>query len=109
MILVLAGSRRSKGYAFVTFSSLDDAKAAHENITNEMPTLGGRQLRVDYSRQHQSVISQPISDTVFVANLTSQITSDTLREPFSKYGEVVNIRLGKLSPSALFVFFRFGC
>jgi len=104
--LVLAANRQSKGYSFVTFSSLDDAKAAHEHITNEMPKLGGRQIRVSYSRQHQSVVSQAVSSTVFVANLSGQITNDALREPFSKFGDVVDVRISKLLrlPSESFFF-----
>jgi len=89
------------------FSSLNHAKAAHERITNEMPKLGGRQIRVCYSRQHQSVISQPVSNTVFVANLSGQITDGALREIFSEFGEVVDVRITQLDGNRSIAWIKF--
>ncbi|KAF8324701.1 uncharacterized protein EI90DRAFT_3129665 [Cantharellus anzutake] len=87
--------RRSKGYVFIAFSSLDLAKAAYQSFTLDPPTIGGRPLRFYYSNQNKSVITQPISNTVFIANLSPTVTEDIIRESFSKFGDIVQVHIAR--------------
>lgn len=84
---------KSRGFAFVRMSSIDDCNAVIENL--DRVELDGRALRVNFSHQPQS--REPLyaetEHKLFVGNLDWSVTSDALREVFEKCGNVVGARV----------------
>ena len=52
-----------------------------------------QQPRQDRAKQYGDRVRSPPSSTIFVANLAFSATSDAVGEEFSKYAEVVGVRL----------------
>ncbi|KAM9315587.1 nucleolin [Gastrophryne carolinensis] len=70
---------RPKGFAFVEFSSLEDAKEALESCNNT--EIEGRTIRIEYSQSGGPQGSSQ-SKTLFVRGLSEDTTEETLKEAF---------------------------
>ncbi|XP_067851345.1 nucleolin [Heptranchias perlo] len=70
---------RPKGFAFVKFESIEDAKEALENHSNT--EIEGRTVRLDFSNQGQRSGDGP-SKTLFIRGLSDDTTEETLKEAF---------------------------
>ncbi|GCB78927.1 hypothetical protein scyTo_0020730, partial [Scyliorhinus torazame] len=70
---------RPKGFAFVKFESVEDAKEALENHSNT--EIEGRTVRLDFSNQGNRSGDGP-SKTLFVRGLSDDTTEETLKEAF---------------------------
>lgn len=79
-------SRRNKGFAYVEFKRVGDAKKALKLNGTE---LLGRTVAVFPARKKEN---KPIF-TVFVKNLSYDTTKDQLKEYFGKFGPIFNISL----------------
>lgn len=84
---------RSRGFAFVTMSSVEDCKRVIENLDGS--EYAGRILRVNFSDKPKPKLPlYPETDyKLFVGNLTWSVTSETLTELFQEYGDVVGARV----------------
>ncbi|KAJ4956821.1 hypothetical protein NE237_013604 [Protea cynaroides] len=84
---------RSRGFAFVTMSSMEDAKAVIENLDGSI--YGGQTLRVNFSdkpRPREPIY--PETDyKLFVGNLSWSVTSESLLQVFQEYGNVAGARV----------------
>jgi len=86
---------RSRGRAFIKFSSAEEAEAGLAVNGKEHM---GRDLAVKWSSEKPSwndtkPVAKSPSKTVYVRNMSYSTTEDTLREFFADCGEVVDIRL----------------
>lgn len=94
-------TERSRGFAFVTMSTVEEAKAAIQKFNGS--EVGGRFLRVnfpEFPRGSRRQISRPFGSNVadsphrvYVGNLSYSTTEDTLRSTFEKVGNVLSARL----------------
>ncbi|ONK63886.1 uncharacterized protein A4U43_C07F19940 [Asparagus officinalis] len=84
---------RSRGFAFVTMSSVEDCEAVIQNLDGSQ--YGGRTLRVNFSdKPKPKEPLYPESDyKLFVGNLSWSVTSESLTEVFQEYGNVVGARV----------------
>ncbi|CAH9095169.1 unnamed protein product [Cuscuta epithymum] len=84
---------KSRGYAFVTMSSIEDCHAVIQNL--DRTELGGRIMRVNFSNRPQAKDPlYPESDhKLFVGNLSWTVTSEILSAAFEKHGNVVGARV----------------
>lgn len=84
---------RSRGFAFVTMSSVEDCEAVIKNLDGSQ--YGGRTLRVNLSDKPKAKEPlYPESDyKLFVGNLSWSVTSESLAEVFQEYGNVVGARV----------------
>lgn len=86
-------SGRSRGFAFVTMSSLEDCKAVIENLDGK--EYLGRTLRVNFSDKPKP--KEPLYPEteykLFVGNLSWSVTSESLTQAFQEYGNVVGARV----------------
>ncbi|CAH9103808.1 unnamed protein product [Cuscuta europaea] len=84
---------KSRGYAFVTMSSIEDCHAVIQNL--DRTELGGRIMRVNFSNRPQPKDPlYPESDhKLFVGNLSWTVTSEILSAAFEKHGNVVGARV----------------
>ncbi|XJO73109.1 hypothetical protein BDV3_004134 [Batrachochytrium dendrobatidis] len=90
---------RAKGFGYVTFESADALTAAMALTGTE---LDGREIRVDVStpkpprdgnRQGRKEAPQSApTTTLFLGNLSFNVTEDEIRESFSQYGQLVSVR-----------------
>lgn len=84
---------KSRGFAFVTMSSIEDCKAVIENLDGR--EYGGRTLRVNFSDKPKP--KEPLYPEtkykLFVGNLSWSTTSESLTEMFSAHGNVVGARV----------------
>ncbi|KAK1421083.1 hypothetical protein QVD17_23172 [Tagetes erecta] len=84
---------KSRGFAFVTMSSVEDCKAVIENLDGR--EYGGRTLRVNFSDKPKP--KEPLYPEteykLFVGNLSWSVTSESLTELFSEHGNVVGARV----------------
>lgn len=84
---------KSRGFAFVTMSSIEDCKAVIENLDGR--EYGGRTLRVNFSDKPKP--KEPLYPEteykLFVGNLSWSVTSESLTEMFSAHGNVVGARV----------------
>ncbi|KAI3776099.1 hypothetical protein L1987_45862 [Smallanthus sonchifolius] len=84
---------KSRGFAFVTMSSVEDCKAVVENLDGR--EYGGRTLRVNFSDKPKP--KEPLypetEHKLFVGNLSWSVTSESLTELFSEHGNVVGARV----------------
>ncbi|KAD7477919.1 hypothetical protein R6Q59_026484 [Mikania micrantha] len=84
---------KSRGFAFVTMSSVQDCKAVIENLDGR--EYGGRTLRVNFSDKPKP--KEPLYPEtefkLFVGNLSWSVTSESLTELFSQHGNVVGARV----------------
>ncbi|XP_043721566.1 28 kDa ribonucleoprotein, chloroplastic isoform X3 [Telopea speciosissima] len=84
---------RSRGFAFVTMSSTEDANAVVKNLDGSI--YGGRTLRVNFSdKPRPREPMYPETDyKLFVGNLSWSVTSESLLQVFQEYGNVVGARV----------------
>ncbi|XAR62697.1 hypothetical protein NMG60_11017548 [Bertholletia excelsa] len=84
---------RSRGFAFVTMSSIEDCNVVIENLDGS--EYGGRTLRVNFSdKPRPREPLYPETDyKLFVGNLAWSVTSESLTEAFQEYGNVVGARV----------------
>ncbi|KAK9063045.1 hypothetical protein SSX86_016915 [Deinandra increscens subsp. villosa] len=84
---------KSRGFAFVTMSSVEDCQAVIENLDGK--EYGGRTLRVNFSDKPKP--KEPLypetEHKLFVGNLSWSVTSESLTELFSAHGDVVGARV----------------
>ncbi|KAJ9541708.1 hypothetical protein OSB04_028214 [Centaurea solstitialis] len=84
---------KSRGFAFVTMSSIEDCKAVIENLDGR--EYGGRTLRVNFSDKPKP--KEPLYPEteykLFVGNLSWSVTSESLTEMFNSHGNVVGARV----------------
>lgn len=88
---------RSRGFAFVTMSSPEDAISVIENLNGR--EHGGRTLRVNVSEKPGTRERQPYTSSadqenkVFIGNLSWSVNDDILTEVFSEYGNVLGAKV----------------
>ncbi|KAF6156418.1 hypothetical protein GIB67_009076 [Kingdonia uniflora] len=84
---------RSRGFAFVTMSNIEDANAVIENLDGSV--YGGRTLRVNFSDKPKPQLPlYPESEfKLFVGNLSWSVTSESLVDVFQEHGNVVGARV----------------
>ncbi|CAI9771223.1 unnamed protein product [Fraxinus pennsylvanica] len=84
---------KSRGFAFVTMSSIDDCHTVIENLDGR--EYGGRTLRVNFSDKPRP--KEPLYPEteykLFVGNLAWSVTSEILTKAFQEYGNVVGARV----------------
>lgn len=84
---------RSRGFAFVTMSSVEDCNAVIENLDGR--EYSGRTLRVNFSDKPRA--KEPLypetEHKLFVGNLSWSATSESLTKAFQEYGNVVGARV----------------
>ncbi|OIS98901.1 PREDICTED: RNA-binding protein CP33, chloroplastic [Nicotiana attenuata] len=84
---------KSRGFAFVTMSSLEDCRTVIENLDGR--EYGGRTLRVNFSDKPKP--KEPLypetEHKLFVGNLAWSVTSESLAQAFQEYGTVVGARV----------------
>uniref|UniRef100_A0A803LS47 RRM domain-containing protein n=1 Tax=Chenopodium quinoa TaxID=63459 RepID=A0A803LS47_CHEQI len=84
---------KSRGFAFVTMSSVEDCNAVIENLDGS--EYGGRYLRVNFAdnpRKREPLFPET-DHKLFVGNLSWSVTSDSLYQAFQEYGKVVGARV----------------
>ncbi|KAL2453460.1 RNA-binding (RRM/RBD/RNP motif) family protein [Abeliophyllum distichum] len=84
---------KSRGFAFVTMSSIDDCRKVIENLDGS--EYAGRTLRVNFSDKPKP--KEPLYPEtefkLFVGNLSWSVTSESLTQAFQEYGNVVGARV----------------
>ncbi|XP_021721547.1 28 kDa ribonucleoprotein, chloroplastic-like [Chenopodium quinoa] len=84
---------KSRGFAFVTMSSVEDCSAVIENLDGS--EYGGRYLRVNFAdnpRKREPLFPET-DHKLFVGNLSWSVTSESLYQAFQEYGKVVGARV----------------
>ena len=79
----------SKGYAFVYFESVEDAKAAKEAMCDQK--INGRQVRVDFSVFNKR--NSEVSNSLGVFGLTLYTTEQDLEDEFSRFGPLEKVHV----------------
>nr|CAD1830881.1 unnamed protein product [Ananas comosus var. bracteatus] len=86
-------SGRSRGFAFVTMSTVEDCEAVIQNLDGSQ--YGGRTLRVNFSDKPKP--KEPLYPEseykLFVGNLSWSVTSESLTQVFEECGNVVGARV----------------
>ncbi|KAH9320908.1 hypothetical protein KI387_015547, partial [Taxus chinensis] len=88
---------RSRGFAFVTMSSLEDANAVVGNLDGF--ELNGRALRVNFPEKPRTrerplyANSVDSEHKVFIGNLAWSVNEEMLSEVFSEHGNVLNAKV----------------
>ncbi|ERN01543.1 28 kDa ribonucleoprotein, chloroplastic [Amborella trichopoda] len=84
---------KSRGFAFVTMSSVEDANAVIQNLDGS--EYGGRILKVNFRDKPKA--KEPLYPEteykLFVGNLSWSVTSESLSQIFGEYGNVVGARV----------------
>ncbi|KAJ6430268.1 hypothetical protein OIU84_021635 [Salix udensis] len=84
---------RSRGFAFVTMSSLEDCNAVIENLDGSQ--YMGRILRVNFADKPKP--KEPLYPEteykLFIGNLSWSVTSESLTQAFQEYGNVIGARV----------------
>lgn len=84
---------RSRGFAFVTMSNIEDCNAVIENLDGS--EYGGRYLRVNFAnkpRQKEPLFPET-EHKLFIGNLSWSVTSESLYQAFQGYGNIVGARV----------------
>uniref|UniRef100_A0A0C9QW54 TSA: Wollemia nobilis Ref_Wollemi_Transcript_4546_1138 transcribed RNA sequence n=1 Tax=Wollemia nobilis TaxID=56998 RepID=A0A0C9QW54_9CONI len=90
-------SGRSRGFAFVTMSTVEDANALIENLDGS--DYGGRTLRVNFpgsqrtNRERTNNNFVTSEHQVFVGNLAWGVNADTLSEVFRECGNILGAKV----------------
>ncbi|KAF3784989.1 Retinoblastoma-related protein [Nymphaea thermarum] len=84
---------KSRGFAFVTMSSFQDANAVIENLDGS--EYGGRNLRVNFSDKPKprEPLYPETEFKLFVGNLSWSVNSESLMDMFSGHANVVGARV----------------
>ncbi|XP_031487722.1 30S ribosomal protein 2, chloroplastic [Nymphaea colorata] len=96
---------KSRRFAFLTMTSVEDANAAIENMDGK--EIGGRQIKVNITEkplqpidlsniqaEESSFIDSQYK--VYVGNLAKTVTSDMLRDFFSEKGKVLSAKISRV-------------
>jgi len=95
---------RLRGYGIFDFASQKDRNKCIEKLNGH--TIGKRYLKVEIAEQRKdSKLATPpkytakdvpeTCNTIFVKNLPYEVDEDTLREAFSKFGMILDVRLAR--------------
>ncbi|GAV85698.1 RRM_1 domain-containing protein [Cephalotus follicularis] len=98
-------SGRSRRFAFVTMKTVEDANAAIEKLNGSQ--IGGREIKVNITEKpiqsvdfslFQAEESQFIDSPhkVYVGNLASTVTTDSLKNFFSEKGKVLSAKVSRV-------------
>ncbi|XP_078429288.1 RNA-binding (RRM/RBD/RNP motifs) family protein [Wolffia australiana] len=84
---------RSRGFGFVTMSSLEDCERVINNLDGFQ--YSGRALRVNFSDKPKpkDPLYPESENKLFVGNLSWSVTAESLIQAFQDYGEVVGARV----------------
>lgn len=84
---------RSRGFAFVTMSTVEDCNAVIENLDGR--EYLGRILRVNFSDKPKPKVPlyAETDFKLFVGNLSWSVTTESLTQAFQEYGNVVGARV----------------
>lgn len=84
---------KSRGFAFVTMSSIEDCNAVIDNLDGSQ--YMGRTLRVNFSGRPKpkEALYPETEHKLFVGNLSWSVTSESLTQAFQEYGNVVGARV----------------
>ncbi|RWV92153.1 hypothetical protein GW17_00045508 [Ensete ventricosum] len=86
-------TRRSRGFAFVTMSTVEDCEEVIKNLDGSQ--YGGRTLRVNFSDKPKA--KEPLypesQHKLFVGNLSWSVTSESLTQVFQEHGNLVGARV----------------
>ncbi|XP_020227068.1 28 kDa ribonucleoprotein, chloroplastic [Cajanus cajan] len=84
---------KSRGFAFVTMSCIEDCNTVIENLDGK--EFLGRTLRVNFSNKPKP--KEPLypetENKLFVGNLSWTVTNESLTQAFQEYGNVVGARV----------------
>ncbi|XP_042470176.1 31 kDa ribonucleoprotein, chloroplastic-like [Zingiber officinale] len=84
---------RSRGFAFVTMSSVEDCEQVINNLDGTQ--FGGRTMKVNFADKPKP--KEPLypetEHKLFVGNLSWSVTSEVLTEVFQEHGNVVGARV----------------
>ncbi|KOM34502.1 hypothetical protein LR48_Vigan02g065200 [Vigna angularis] len=84
---------KSRGFAFVTMSCIEDCNTVIENLDGK--EFMGRTLRVNFSNKPKA--KEPLypetEHKLFVGNLSWSVTNEILTQAFQEYGTVVGARV----------------
>ncbi|XP_023224514.1 TAR DNA-binding protein 43-like isoform X1 [Centruroides vittatus] len=92
---------QSKGFGFIRFANYE----AQVRVLAKRHLIDGRWCDVKIPNSKQDGQASELSRKVFVGRCTEDITSDDLREYFTKYGEVTDVFIPK--PFRAFAFVTF--
>ncbi|KAK3015459.1 hypothetical protein RJ639_006821 [Escallonia herrerae] len=85
-------SGRSRGFGYVTFSTIEDAK----NALSSEHFLGNRMLEVKIATPKEEMRASSKKVTrIFVARISPSVTEATFRSYFEKYGEITDLYMPK--------------
>lgn len=93
-------SEVNKGFAYVTFSNVEEATTAVETLNGK--ECVGRAIRLDYAeaRERPPREARPIEDptnepsnTLFVGGISFDTTVEVIKAAFAPYGAVLNVRI----------------
>ncbi|KAL6610078.1 hypothetical protein ACP70R_040047 [Stipagrostis hirtigluma subsp. patula] len=85
-------SGRSRGFGYVTFSSVDDAK----NVLECEHVLGNRTLEVKIATPKEEMRAPGKKATrIFVARIPQSVNESMLREHFEAFGEIIDLYMPK--------------
>ncbi|XVE81935.1 hypothetical protein DITRI_Ditri15bG0106400 [Diplodiscus trichospermus] len=84
---------RSRGFAFVTMTTVEDCNAVIENLDGS--EYLGRTLRVNFSDKPRprEPLYPETEHKLFVGNLSWSVTSESLTQAFQEYGNIVGARV----------------
>lgn len=84
---------RSRGFGYVTFASVEDAKKA---LSSEH-SLGNRPLEVKVATPKEEMMRTSTKKVtrIFVARIPQSVTENAFRSHFEKYGEIVDLYMPK--------------
>lgn len=84
---------KSRGFAYVTMSSVEDCHAVIENLDGS--EYGGRYLRVNFADKprKRDLLYPETEHKLFVGGLAWSVTSESLYQAFKDYGNVVSARV----------------
>jgi nucleolysin TIA-1/TIAR len=105
-------THKSRGYGFVCYVNKEDAEMAIAGMNGQW--LGGRPLRTNWATgkgtttstptqksrrelDYDDVYNQtgPTNSTVYVGGIQSELTDELMREHFSQFGQVQDVRIFK--------------
>ncbi|WOL19229.1 30S ribosomal protein 2, chloroplastic [Canna indica] len=98
-------SGRSRRFAFVTMSSVEDANAAIEKLNDT--EIGGRTIKVNVTEKPLTTVDTSLLQAeestfidsphkVYVGNLAKTVTSDVLSKFFSEKGKVLSAKVSRV-------------
>ncbi|KAL3860144.1 hypothetical protein ACJMK2_010309 [Sinanodonta woodiana] len=93
----------SKGFGFIRFSNVESQSVC----LSQRHMIGGRWCDVNLTNSNEGIGGQAaMSMKIFVARCTEDMSSDDLKDYFSKFGEVVDVFIPKPFKSIAFVTFQ---